>query len=289
MKLVVPLTIPCTRSTNVAASDSCRTRMTGTTPATAASKRSCTLFSRAHAHSSSPWRESSCLLAVTTWRPARIASSTYSRVGSTPPISSTISCEPSRISAKSPSERVSTPLTRGRSPVVCSTQSARSSSSATNADPTVPWPRTPTLKVSAKEVLVGLAAHDQSGVAVTAEDHRRPGHAVVVVGHREAVRAGRGRDHHVTHARMGQLGVADDNVAGLAVLADQMAGRPATEAVGDVGLVAGAVEHRPQVVRHAAVDRHPGRHVVLDRLDGVQRHARIGHQGAAGLVDDPHV
>ena len=40
MKFVVPLTIPRTRSTWAPASDSESTRMTGTTPATAASKRS---------------------------------------------------------------------------------------------------------------------------------------------------------------------------------------------------------------------------------------------------------
>ena len=76
MKFVVPLTMPWTRSTCAAASDSCSTRMTGTTPATAASKRSCTPCSRAHAHSSSPCWQSSCLLAVTTCLPARIARST---------------------------------------------------------------------------------------------------------------------------------------------------------------------------------------------------------------------
>ena len=76
MKFVVPLTIPWMRSMCAAASDSCSTRITGTTPATAASKRSCTLCSRASAHSSSPCWESSCLFAVTTCLPARIARST---------------------------------------------------------------------------------------------------------------------------------------------------------------------------------------------------------------------
>ena len=62
-----------TRSTCAPASDSWSTRITGTTPATAASKRSCTPCSRAAAHSSSPCSASSCLLAVTTCLPARIA------------------------------------------------------------------------------------------------------------------------------------------------------------------------------------------------------------------------
>ena len=70
---MVPLTIPWMRSTWAAASDSCSTRMTGTTPATAPSKRSCTPCSRAQSHSSSPWEASSILLAETTCLPARIA------------------------------------------------------------------------------------------------------------------------------------------------------------------------------------------------------------------------
>ena len=58
MKLVVPLTIPCTRSMCAAASVSWITRMTGTTPPTAASKRSCAPASRAASKISSPcWRE----------------------------------------------------------------------------------------------------------------------------------------------------------------------------------------------------------------------------------------
>ena len=47
MKFVVPLTIPWMRSIVRAASDSRSTRTTGTTPATAASKRSGTPCSRA--------------------------------------------------------------------------------------------------------------------------------------------------------------------------------------------------------------------------------------------------
>ena len=54
MKLVVPLTIPNTRVISVAARLSWITLITGTTPATAASNRSCTPASRAAANSSSP-------------------------------------------------------------------------------------------------------------------------------------------------------------------------------------------------------------------------------------------
>src|SRR5215207_5752967 len=161
--------------------------MTGTTPATAASKRSCTPCSRA---------------------------------GSTPPITSTIRSEAARISSKSPRERVSTPASSGRSPVTGTIASARSSSSRANADPTVPWPSSPTLNVSGTQVLVGLAPHYAARVAARAEDHRRARHAVVVVGHRVSVGAGdRGHDD-VAGPGVGQVRVLDQDVAGLAVLAD---------------------------------------------------------------------
>jgi hypothetical protein len=140
-----------------------------------------------------------------------------------------------------------------------------------------------------RQVVVGLAAHDDARLAVLAEDDRRARLAVVVVGHRVAVAAGRRRDRHVAGLRVGQVGGLDDHVAGLAVLADEVAVGAAAEAVGDLGLVAGAVEHRAQVVRHAAVDADPRRDVALDRLDGVDRHAAVGHQRAAGLVHDRHV
>ena len=135
MKLVVPLTIPCTRSIVAPASDSWITRITGTTPATAPSNRSCTPSARATSHSSSPCWESSCLLAVTMCRPARIACNRYERAGSIPPISSTIRSDPSRISSNDPERRVMTPLSSGRSPVVRSILAACSGSSAANADP----------------------------------------------------------------------------------------------------------------------------------------------------------
>src|SRR5918992_703630 len=137
-----------------------------------------------------------------------------------PPISSTIRSEPSSSSSKLPRERVRTPLISGRSPVIGTIESARSASSSANALPTVPWPSRPTLYVAVTEVLVGLAPHDDAGVAARAEDHRRARNAVVVVGHRVPVGAGGGRDEHVPRPRVGQLDVAHQHVPGLAVLAD---------------------------------------------------------------------
>ena len=60
-------------------------------------------------------------------------------------------------------------------------------------------------------------------------------------------------------------------------------------AIDDVRLVARPVEHRPQVVGHAAVDGDVGGDVRLDRLDRVERDGRVGDQDAAGLLHDAHV
>jgi hypothetical protein len=108
-----------------------------------------------------------------------------------------------------------------------------------------------------------------------------------------AVRARGGDDDDVAGGRRGQRRVGDEHVAGLAVAPDEANRlalvRPGVHAAGGVGLVAGAVEHRAQVVGHPAVDRDVGAHVALDRLHGVERDAAVGDEGAAGLVEDRHV
>src|SRR3954447_880101 len=147
----------------------------------------------------------------------------YSRAGSTPPISSTIRSLPARISSKSPRERVSTPEISGRMPVAASIEGARSSSSSWKALPTVPWPSRPTLNVTERQVVVCLAADDLASVAVAAEDHGRPGNAVVVVGHRVAVGTGGGDHQHIARMRVIEVHVAHQDVAGLAVLAGDRA------------------------------------------------------------------
>src|SRR3954471_17349004 len=205
-------------------------------------------------------------------------------------MTSTTRSERSRMSSKAPRLRVSTPLSSGRRPVTAATSSARSASSAANADPTVPCPRSPTRKgsdIAHGHVVVGLAAHHEARVAARDEDDRRARDAVVRVRHRVPVRAGRRRDDHVARARVVEVGVVDEDVAGLAVLADEVAARAAARAPDDLRLVARAVEHRAQVVGHAAVDRHVGHDVALDRLDGVERHGRVRDEGAPGLVEDP--
>src|SRR5215204_2824371 len=149
-----------------------------------------------------------------------------------PPITSTTRSERSRMSSNSPRLRVRTPLISGRWPVVAAIASARASSSSWNAAPTVPWPSRPTLKdVTEREVLVALAAHDGPRVPVLAEDHGRPRDAVVVVGHRVAVGAGRRHHQQVAGLRVVQLDVALQHVARFAVLAGDRADRAAAEAV----------------------------------------------------------
>src|SRR5919201_3070849 len=238
MKFVVPLTMPATRSMCAAASVSWITRITGTTPPTAASKRSCTFAARAASYSSSPCWESTCLLAVTTWRPAAIARKRYSRVGSSPPMSSTSRSLRSTMSSKSPRLRVSTPLISGRSPVAASIASARWSSNSWNAAPTVPWPRRPTLNVTERQVLVGLAAHDHARVPLGAEDHRRARHGVVVARHGVGVGASGGNHQHVARTRVVQQRLLDEDVARLAVHAHDAALGVAAKTIGDLRLVA---------------------------------------------------
>src|SRR3954469_14033647 len=133
-------------------------------------------------------------------------------------MTSTIRSELARTSSKVPRERVSTPLSSGRRPVMCSTPGARACSSSAKAAPTVPWPSRPTLNVAGNQVLEGLAADDEPRVAAGGEDDGRARAAVVVVVHRVAVRAGRRRVHHVADARVVEQDVVDDHVRGLAVL-----------------------------------------------------------------------
>src|SRR6202035_835554 len=233
MKLVVPLTIPCIRSIGVAERDSSSTRTTGTTPATAASKRSRTSCSRAVSNSSSPYWESSCLLALTTSLPARMEASRCSRAGSMPPINSTTTSASARISSKLPRVRVSTPPITGRRPLKRSISPALSSSSSANAEPTVPKPSRPTLKgsdgIARGQVLEALAPHHNARVTLLAEDHGRPGQAVVVAGHGIPVGPGRRRDDHVAGPGILERGLGDDHVAGLAVLTREHAAGGAVE------------------------------------------------------------
>src|SRR4051812_38615477 len=294
MKFVVPLTIPNTFDISVTPKLSWITRMIGITPATAASKRSWTPASRARANSSSPCCASSCLFAVTTGLAASSARLTYSSAGSVPPISSTMTSEEERICSKSPSERFRTPVRSGRRPVAAATASARSASSSANALPTVPRPSRPIRTgslIPCGQVLVGLAPDDDARVASAAEDHRRPRDGVVIVRHRVTVGPRRRRDEDVADGRRGEARVANEDVARLAVHAGDRRRRIRRSGgtVSDQRLVAGAVKHRAQVVRHAAVDRDVGAHAgnLLHGPDAVGGDPGVADQRAAGLDQNP--
>ena len=121
-----------------------------------------------------------------------------------------------------------------------------------------------------------LAPHGQAGVAVAAEDDRRPARAVVVVGQRVAVGAGDRHHEQVADLRGRQLDAALEHVAALAVVADQLAGLRLALAVEDLGREALAVEHRLEVVAHAAVHGDVGEAAALDGDHLVERDAASG-------------
>ena len=90
MKLVVPLTMPRTRSMRLPARSDASGPRTGIPPPTAASNRSAAPVRRAIASSSGPWWAMTCLLAVTTALPIDSAAAIRVCAGSSPPISSTM-------------------------------------------------------------------------------------------------------------------------------------------------------------------------------------------------------
>ncbi len=126
-----------------------------------------------------------------------------------------------------------------------------------------------------------MAVRDQHG--------RRSRRDVVVRAHRERVGAGGGDGQQVAAPRLGELHPADEHLL-LAVLArDRVrAGRGLVRAVGEERRVARAVEHRPRIVGHPAVDcDHVGGLARgLDRADAVESHARPADERAAGLEHD---
>ena len=154
----------------------------------------------AESNTSSPCCESSCLFMVTTWfsglqGPWRTG--VGAGAGSTLPMSSTIRSLRATMSSKSPLLRVSTLESSGWSPHLRLDRAGAPRGALANAEPTVPWPSSPTRKGHrhpGPQVRVGLAANDHAGVAVTAEEHRGPRHGVAVAGHRVTVGAG-GRNH----------------------------------------------------------------------------------------------
>ena len=138
-----------------------------------------------------------------------------------------------------------------------------------------------------EHVLVGLPFGRQPGLPVAAEHHRRPERAVVVVRQRVGVRAGHRHRDQVADLRRGQRQAAHEQVAGLALAADELGYlvRFGRHPGGEGRLEALAGERRVEVVGHAAVHRDERAAGVLDRGHPVQRDARAGHQRPAGLDD----
>jgi len=138
-----------------------KARTMGMPPATAASNNRSTPASSAAANSSVPTLASSSLLPVTTGLPLRSAVVMYSRAGSMPPISSTMTSMvgsftttiASRVSTPSGSAtsrsllrlRTATDTISNRTPVRASMAACCCDTRDTSGAPTLPQPRTPIL------------------------------------------------------------------------------------------------------------------------------------------------
>src|SRR5207253_10169908 len=86
-----------------------------------------------------------------------------------------------------------------------------------------PGPRRLESDSARHQVLIPLTPYDLTGLAAAAEDDRWPRDTVVVVGERIAIGAGRRRDENVAGSGLGQGDVTNEHVAGLTVLAGDMA------------------------------------------------------------------
>ena len=310
----MPLTIPWMRSMCAPASDSASTRTTGTTPATAASNRGARRARARAPQLLAVAREQLLVGASRRGGPRDRAPHVLARrVDAADQLDDQLRAleDLLEVAARCASARRRS-RARGRS----SARSRRAlPEQRSNAEPTVPCPSSPIRSahagggacaapgIGAWPIPGGHAPRRHTSRANAgrrsvsraprraprrrAEDHRRARDAVVVVGHRVAVGARRRRHDDVARPRVVEQRVAHDHVARLAVLAREMHAGRAAEAVRDVGFVARAVEHRAQVVGHAAVDRDPRRDVALDADHAVERDAAVGDQRAARLDQQP--
>ena len=172
----------------------------------------------------------------------------------------------------------STPRSRRRMPAACRISSARQRVERMRGHPTS----------LASRSLHRLAPHREPRLAVAAE--RRPaagGRRCSCSGASSSRRRCTGITTRSPTCRRGQLDAGHEHVAALAVVADQLAGLGRTLAVDDRGREPLAVEHRLEVVAHAAVDRDVGEGAALDGDDLVERHHRAPDDRAAGLDDQP--
>src|SRR5690606_29761372 len=111
--------------------------------------------------------------------------------------------------------------------------------------------------VQPQQVFFGFPSHQDAGVLLADRDHGGPGHVVVVAGHGVAVGAGGGHCYQVAGTQVGrEVEVAHDDVAALAVLADQAGQHRLGVAVprGQHTGVLRTVQRGADVVAHTAVD-----------------------------------
>src|SRR5581483_6940913 len=146
-------------------------------------------------------------------------------------------------------------------------------------------------QLEGEQVVDRLALADQPRAAVADENGGGPRDDVVRRAHRKRVGAGHGHREDVASLRLRQRDPLDEDVARLAVLpGDRVgAGRLRIRPLRDDGGVARAVQRRPRVVGHAAVDRDVGG-IAGDALDGadtVERDAGTRDERAPGLEDHP--
>ncbi len=171
MKLVVPLTIPWTRSILAPASDSWSTRITGTTPATAPSKRSCTPFAAGRLPQLLAVLREQLLVGGDDVAARARSPAARSRAPGRSRRSARRSGPSARAARRtSPGCGVTTPTARAAARSCSSIRSACSGSSAANAEPDgavteQPDPEgrcAPSVDVTGGQVVVGLAPDDQA-------------------------------------------------------------------------------------------------------------------------------
>src|SRR5215218_9050829 len=114
----------------------------------------------------------------------------------------------------------------------------------------------PSSDVAREQVRPGLATHHRPGPPVGREHDRDAEGPVVVVRHREAVRARRRHGEQVADARHGEADAVDEHIAALAVSAHDRDGLAAgaVQPVGYPRLEALVEQRHLEVVAHAAVD-----------------------------------
>src|SRR3954468_5721290 len=163
-------------------------------------------------------------------RPATVPARTKARITAGPPTGAAcvstmkmpvpiVAPTPNSVSCSSPMLRDSSPASASAPVSSDITLTGLRRSICSFKDAIAPPPR-PSFQVAGEQVRPGLAADHRPRCAIGDEDHRDAAVSVVVVGHREAVGAGRRHGEQVADARRVQLHAVDEHVAALAVAPD---------------------------------------------------------------------